>query len=130
MRRSIYIDEFVHRNPIPNAARIGNTIVSGLIRGVDPATAKLPATVEQQCCFMFAHLRRTVEAGGASLDDVIKVTVWMQPLRREPVNAEWVKMFTDPATRPARQIMELPMEPGVLVQCEFIAVIESRDPTK
>ena len=127
MRRSIYIDEFVHRNPIPNAARIGNMIVSGLIRGVDPATAKLPSTVEQQCAFMFQHLRRTVEAGGASIDDIIKVTVWMQPLRREPVNDEWVKMFPNPASRPARQIMEVPMEPDVLVQCEFIAVIaESR----
>jgi enamine deaminase RidA (YjgF/YER057c/UK114 family) len=123
MRRSIYIDEFVHRNPIPNAARIGNTIVSGLIRGVDPATTALPPTVEQQCAFMFRHLRRTVEAGGGTTDDIIKVTVWMSPLQREPVNREWVKMFPDPATRPARQIMEAPMEAGVLVQCEFIAVI-------
>jgi enamine deaminase RidA (YjgF/YER057c/UK114 family) len=123
MRRSIYIDEFVHRNPIPNAARIGNMVVSGLIRGVDPATGKLPATVEQQCAFMFEHLRRTVQAGGASLDDVIKLTVWMKPLQRKPVNDEWLKMFPDPATRPARQIMEAAMEEGVLVQCEFIAVI-------
>ena len=130
MRRSIYIDEFVHRNPIPNAARIGNTIVSGLIRGVDPATAILPPTVEQQCAFMFHHLRRTVEAGGASIDDIIKLTVWMKPLQRKPVNDEWVKMFPDPATRPARQIMEAPMEEGVLVQCEFIAVIDGGDPPK
>ncbi len=128
MRRSIYIDEFVHRNPIPNAARIGDIIVSGLIRGVDPATATLPTTLEEQCAFMFQHLRRTVEAGGATVDDIIKLTVWMQPLRREPVNTEWLKMFPDPASRPARQIMAVPMEPGVLVQCEFIAVIA--DPPK
>lgn len=126
MRRSVYIDEFVHQNPIPNAARIGNIMVSGLIRGVDPATAKLPSTVEQQCAFMFEHLRLIVEAGGAMLDDIIKLTVWMQPLQRKPVNDEWIKMFPDPATRPARQIMEAPMEPGVLVQCEFMAVIADR----
>lgn len=123
MRRSIFIDEFVHRNPIPNAARIGNMIVSGLIRGVDPATATLPPTLEAQCDFMFRHLRRTVEAGGGSIDDIIKVTIWMRPLRRGPVNDEWVKMFPDHATRPARQIMEATMEPGVLVQCEFIAML-------
>ena len=40
MRRSIYIDEFAHKSPIPNASRIGNIIVSGLLRGVDPATTR------------------------------------------------------------------------------------------
>jgi hypothetical protein len=34
-------------------------------------------------------------------------------------------MVPDAATRPARQIMEVPMEPGVLVQCDFLAVIAS-----
>lgn len=122
-RTSIFIDEFQHRNPIPNACRVGNILVSGLIRGVDPSTATIAATLEQQCAFMFRHLRSTVEAGGAELDDVIKVTVWMQEIRREPVNAEWVKLFPDPATRPARQVMQNPIEPGVFVQCEFMAVL-------
>ena len=110
--------------PIPNASRIGNIIVSGLIRGADPATAKLAATLEQQCAFMFLHMRQAVEAGGATVEDIIKVTVWMKELQRKPVNDEWVKMFPDPASRPARQIMEVPMEAGVLVQCDFMAVIE------
>ena len=126
-RRSIYIDEFAHKSPIPNASRIGNIVVSGLIRGVDPATSELATTLEQQCAFMFEHMRRTVEAGGAKVEDIVKVTLWMEELQREPVNAEWVKMFPDPASRPARQIMEVPMEPEVLVQCDFMAVIVDRD---
>jgi 2-iminobutanoate/2-iminopropanoate deaminase len=123
-RRSIYVDEIAHRSPIPNASRIGNIIMSGLIRGHDPATGKLAGTLEQQCVCMFEHLRRTVEAGGATVADIIKVTVWMKQLTREPVNDAWVKMFPDPASRPARQVMEVPMEPGVLIQCDFVAVIE------
>jgi 2-iminobutanoate/2-iminopropanoate deaminase len=129
MRRSIYIDEFQHRNPIPNASRIGNILVSGLIRGTDPETQALPPTVEAQCALMFEHMRRTAEAGGARVEDIIKVTFWMKRLQREPVNHEWVKMFPDPRSRPARQIMEVPMEQGVLVQCDFMAVIgEGRAP--
>src|SRR3954469_5908821 len=124
-RSSIYVGEIAHQSPIPNASRIGNIIVSGLIRGADPATAKLAATLEQQCAFMFLHMRQAVEAGGATVEDIIKVTVWMKELQRKPVNDEWVKMFPDPASRPARQIMEVPMEAGVLVQCDFMAVIES-----
>ena len=124
-RSSIYVGEIAHQSPIPNASRIGNIIVSGLIRGADPATAKLAATLEQQCAFMFLHMRQAVEAGGATVEDIIKVTVWMKELQRKPVNDEWVKMFPDQASRPARQIMEVPMEAGVLVQCDFMAVIES-----
>jgi 2-iminobutanoate/2-iminopropanoate deaminase len=122
-RRSIYVDEIAHQSPIPNASRIGNIIVSGLIRGADPATGRLADTLERQCAFMFQHMREAVEAGGATVEDIIKVTVWMKELTRKPINDEWVKMFPDPASRPARQIMEVPMEPGVLVQCDFIAVI-------
>jgi 2-iminobutanoate/2-iminopropanoate deaminase len=124
-RRSIYIDEFSHRSPIPNASRIGNILVSGLIRGVDPATQKLAATLEQQCALMFDHMRITAEKGGATVEEIVKVTFWMEKLSRPSINTEWVKMFPDPASRPARQIMEVPMEEGVLVQCDFMAVIES-----
>ena len=35
-RSSIYVGEIAHQSPIPNASRIGNIIVSGLIRGFDP----------------------------------------------------------------------------------------------
>ncbi len=123
-RRSIYIDEYSHLSPIPNASRIGNILVSGLIRGVDPATSKLAATLEQQCALMFDHMRITAEKGGATVEDIVKVTFWMKELSRPPINHEWVKMFPDPKSRPARQIMEVPMEEGVLVQCDFMAVIE------
>ncbi len=124
-RRSIHLGEIAHQSPIPNASRIGNIIVSGLIRGFDPATSKLATTLEAQCKYMFLHMRRTVEAGGATVDDIIKVTVWVKELQRELVNEQWVRMFPDPSSRPARQIMEVPMEAGVLIQCDFMAVIEA-----
>jgi 2-iminobutanoate/2-iminopropanoate deaminase len=122
-RRAIYIQEFSHTNPIPNAARIGQIVASGLIRGVDPVTHKFPPSLEEQCAYMFANIRHTIEAAGAHVDDIIKVTFWMSPLVRKAINDEWTKMFPDAATRPARQIMEVPMEPGVLVQCDFLAVV-------
>lgn len=125
-RTSINIDEFSHKSPIPTASRIGNIIMSGLIRGTDPKTGKLAATLEEQCALMFSHMRKAVELGGARVEDIIKVTFWMEQLQRPPVNAEWVKMFPDPESRPARQVMQVPMEQGVLIQCDFVAVIEER----
>jgi enamine deaminase RidA (YjgF/YER057c/UK114 family) len=72
-------------------------------------------------------VRLTAKAGGARVEDIVKVTFWMKRLQREPVNAEWIRMFPDPHSRPARQIMEVPMEEGVLVQCDFMAVVGQGD---
>jgi 2-iminobutanoate/2-iminopropanoate deaminase len=123
-RSSINVGGIGHQSPIPNASRIGNIIASGLIRGADPISSRLADTLPQQCAFMFSNMRQTVEAGGGTVEDIIKVTIWMKSLERQPVNVEWVKMFPDPAARPARQIMEVSMEEGVLVQCDFLAVLQ------
>lgn len=123
-RRSINIDEFAHASPIPNASRIGNMIASGFIRGTDPATGKLPPTIEEQCALMFSHVKRCVEKGGARVEDIIKVTIWVASIDRKPINAEWVKIFPDPAAMPARQVCVMEMEPGVLIQCDFLAVVQ------
>lgn len=123
-RTSIYTDGFNHRNPIPNACRIGHLLVSGVINGVDPETGALPATLDEQSAFLFVQMRRIVEAGGGCLDDVIKMTVWMRdPSQREPLNREWLKTFPDPSTRPARHTLQGHMRDELLIQCDFTAVI-------
>ena len=71
-RKSIHIGEFKHANPIPNACRIGNLLMSGVILGRDPATGAMPERIEDQCANMFAHMKAIVEAGGGTTDDIIK----------------------------------------------------------
>ncbi|WP_316979407.1 RidA family protein [Shumkonia mesophila] len=123
-RTSIQIGGFKHANPIPNASRIGNLLMSGVILGRDPQTGKMPESIEDQCVNMFAHMKAIVEAGGGTTDDIIKMTVWLQDRsQREPVNAEWVKMFPDERCRPARHALQMNMDGGALVQCDVIAVI-------
>lgn len=124
-RRSIHIGEFKHVNPIPNACRIGNLLMSGVILGRDPKTGEMPADIESQCVNLFAHMKAIVEAGGGTTDDIIKMTVWLQDRgQRGPVNVEWIKMFPDPHSRPARHALAMEMEGGALVQCDFTAVID------
>src|SRR5947208_8914822 len=124
-RKSIHIGEFKHANPIPNACRIGNLLMSGVILGRDPATGAMPERIEAQCANMFAHMKAIVEAGGGTTDDIIKMTVWLQDRsQRAPVNAEWVKMFPDEHSRPARHALQMEMDGGALVQCDFTAVID------
>ena len=124
-RKSIQIGEFKHANPIPNACRIGNLLMSGVILGRDPATGTMPERIEDQCANMFGHMKTIVEAGGGSTDDIIKMTVWLQDRsQRAPVNTEWLKMFPDERSRPARHALQMQMEGGALVQCDFTAVID------
>ena len=126
-RTSIYVEGFSHKNPIPPASKIGNLMFSGSIQGKDPATGKLGATLDEQCAVMFANMRRIVEGGGGTTDNIIKMTVWMpdraQPLR-DIVNREWEKMFPDPQSRPARHTIALPLDQGKLIECDFIAVLD------
>jgi enamine deaminase RidA (YjgF/YER057c/UK114 family) len=123
-RKSIQIGGFKHANPIPNACRIDNLLMSGVILGRDPQTGVMPATLEEQCTHMFAHMKAIVEAGGGTTDDIVKMTVWLQDRsQRGPVNAEWLKMFPDERSRPARHSLQMNMEGGALVQCDFTALI-------
>ena len=122
-RSSIYVDEIRPSEPDPECLPHRQHHRFGPDPRRRSGDRKLSATLEQQCAFMFLHLRQTVEAGSATVEDIVKVSFWMEKLQRKPVNDEWIKMFPDPASRPARQIMEVPMEAGVLIQCDFMAVI-------
>ena len=123
-RKSVYIGGFSHKNPIPNACRIGNLLETGVINGTDPATGKIAPTLEAQCAHMFQHVREIVEAGGGTTDDILKVTVWLADhSNREALNREWLKMFPDHDSCPARHALPKVGGGDALIQCVFTAVI-------
>ncbi len=124
-RQSIYVEAFGHKNPIPAACRLGGLLFSGIVYGLDPATGKVAPGIDEQCALMFQHIRTIVEAGDGTVDDIVKITVWLQDRsQRDPVNREWLKMFPDPTNRPARQAMQAELTGGMLVQCDFVANIQ------
>ena len=124
-RQSIHIEGFKHVNPIPNAARVGNTLMSGLIVGMDPAAGKVAPTLDEQLGFIFVHMKAIVEAGGGTMDDVVKVNVYLKDLKnRSAVNNQWLKAFPDEHTRPARHAHYAPMDGASEVQADFIAIID------
>jgi 2-iminobutanoate/2-iminopropanoate deaminase len=123
-RKSVHIGGFKHVNPIPNACRIGHLVMSGVILGRD-GSGQMPDSLEAQCANMFGHMKATVEAAGGSTEDIIKMTVWLNDrTQRGPVNVEWLKMFPDEHSRPARHSLQMDMDGGALVQCDFTAVID------
>ena len=123
-RRSIYVEGFGHKNPIPAACRIGAMVYSGSIQGSDPATGQYGATLEEQSRLMFEQVRRIVDAAGGGVGDILQMTVWMKDrTRRAALNGPWLEMFPDPQSRPARHTMNADLDGGKLVECEFVAVL-------
>ena len=123
-RKSIDIDGFVHKNPIPNASRIGNILMSGVIFGKDSRTDQIPETLAEQSALVFSHMKDIVEAAGGTTEDILKVNIYLKdPADRAAVNDEWVKMFPDELARPARH-SHGGCNPPYLVGCDFTAVFD------
>ena len=84
-RQTFHVDGFSHKNPIPAACRVGPLLMTGLVNGMDPATGQLAGTLEAQCALMFLQVRRILEAAGGSVDDIVRMHVWLKDRsQREP----------------------------------------------
>ena len=110
------------------ACRIGSIVMSSGISGIDPQTGKAPSDIDEQCRFMFANVRRVMESVGGSTDDIIKMLVWSKDRSyKNNVNKEWLAMFPDEHSRPARHTMIYTNFAGsVLIQCEITAVLSDK----
>jgi 2-iminobutanoate/2-iminopropanoate deaminase len=100
----------------------GWLFVSGQIP-LDPETnALVDGEIEAQAIRVLANLRAVLEAAGASLDDVVRTTIYLLDLSLFPrVNAVYAEHFTnDP--QPARatvQVTGLPL--GAALEIDAIA---------
>jgi 2-iminobutanoate/2-iminopropanoate deaminase len=127
MRRSIDLDGLDFRGyPLPAAARIGDLVMSSGIAGQDVTTGEISTDLGTQTAHVFKNIDLIVGAAGGSTDDIIKCTFHVRDQAvREYINREWVRMFPDPANRPARHTLNGTLTGSVDVQCEFIAVLNS-----
>ena len=123
-RTSIELPGFGHANPIPVASRKGPFVFSGAFTGRDPDTGELPPDLDAQVVNVFRHVRALMAEVGGTVDDIMKMTVWLRAFRdRDALNREWLAMFPDPASRPARHVVQADLDRGLLVQADVIAVL-------
>lgn len=121
-RRSIYIEGFAHKNPIPAACVIDGLLTTGIVYGLDPETGKAAEGLEEQTRLMFVHIRRILDAADMGPEHVLKLDVLLlDRSQRGPLNAEWEAMFPDPDDRPVRQAMQADLDNGKLIQCNVTA---------
>ena len=106
------------------AVRAGDTVyISGQI-GLDPATAALvTGGIDAEIRRVFANLSAVAAAAGGSLDDCVKLTVYLTSLEHfSRVNAAMAELFSTPyPARAAVGVRELPR--GAAVEVDAILVL-------
>lgn len=124
-RRSIHVPGLGHgAQPIPMASVVRGLLMTGGVSGKDPQTGEMPEDAAAEVAQAFANLAAILEAAGGSLEDVVKVTVFVNDKSiRGLLNPSWEQHFPDADRRPARHTLEVPLT-GMRLQLEGIAVLD------
>ncbi|MDD4880590.1 MAG: RidA family protein [Gallionellaceae bacterium] len=105
------------------AVKAGNTVyLSGQI-GLDPASMQLVDGIEAQIHRVFENLRAVAGAAGGSLDDVVKLNVFLTDLGHfAKVNEIMAQYFAQPyPARAAVGVASLPR--GAMVEADGVMVL-------
>ncbi len=107
--------------PYSHAVLADRTLyVSGQL-GLDPVSGALAEGVEAQAETALANLKAVLEAGGMTMDDVVKTTVFLKNMGDfAAINAIYARAFGD--NKPARSCVEVAALPkGGLFEIEAVA---------
>jgi 2-iminobutanoate/2-iminopropanoate deaminase len=117
MEKEIIVTEKVPSaiGPYSQAVRVGELLfISGQL-GIDPTNGELAEEIEKQTKQAFENLKAILEAGGSSLEEVVKVNVFLRNMDNFSVmNEIYASYFTEQF--PARccvEVSKLPKEAEV-----------------
>lgn len=126
-RTSIEIESFAHLNPIPAATRCGPLIESSIIPAYNAGVREMPETLEEMISNLFLHMGNMLEAAGASWDDMVKITFFVNDpgAARDALNTPWVARFPNADSRPSRHTLKVPSsDDKPSISCVFTAYID------
>ena len=96
--------------PYSQAVEAGGFIFTSGQLGINPKTGEFGDTVEEQARLSLENVKAILEAAGASLDQVVKTTVFLQDMRDfANMNAVYAEFFPEnPPARSTVQVAALP----------------------
>jgi 2-iminobutanoate/2-iminopropanoate deaminase len=109
--------------PYSVANRVGDLIFAAGQLGLDPATGELAqGGIEAETRQSLTNLKHVLEAGGSSLENVVKTTVFLRDINDFALmNGVYAEFFT--ANFPARSAVQVAALPkGAAVEIELVAV--------
>ena len=92
--------------PYSQAIEVNGMVFTSGVIPVDPQTGVIPATIEEQANQAFSNLKNLIEASGATIDKVIKTTVFIKEMNDfGKINEIYATYFKEPF--PARSCVEV-----------------------
>ena len=110
--------------PYSQAVRVGNLLFTAGQISLRPDGTMVDGDIHAQTRQVMSNLRAVLEAGGSSLDRVVKCTCFLADMAHDPaMNEVYAEFFQeDPPARSAVQVARLPRD--VLVEIEAIAAVD------
>lgn len=108
-------------NPTSQGMRCGDFVFTGGFTAKDPKTGELvPGGIEAQTRRVVENLRMVLEAGGSSLDKVVKVNAFLTNIADKPVFDRVYRDYfsQDPPGRVCVAVSDI--EPGALIEMDAI----------
>lgn len=106
--------------PYSQAIEVNGMVFTSGVIPVDPQTGVIPATIEEQANQAFSNLKNLIEASGATIDKVIKTTVFIKEMNDfGKINEIYATYFKEPF--PARSCVEVARLPkDVMLEVETV----------
>lgn len=106
--------------PYSQAIVSGNMLYTSGQIPINPETGEIPEGVEAQARQALTNVKNLIEASGASIDNVVKTSVFIKNMNDfAKINEIYAEFFTEPY--PARSCVEVAALPkGVLLEVETI----------
>jgi 2-iminobutanoate/2-iminopropanoate deaminase len=111
------------KGPYSAAVRAGGFLFVSGQGPIDPASGEANhGPIEEQTRLVLSNIKTILEAAGASLDRVVKTTVYLDDIRNfAAMNDVYATFFpTDPPARTTIQAANLPL--GIAVEIDVIAL--------
>lgn len=109
---------------VPAGAKIGPVVIAPMLLPVDPRTQQVvDGGMKEQLRAIFQNMDRLLEAGGASRQDVARITLFMSDVSdRSAMNQLYSEWYPDPDTRPPHKYVPAQFSGGILAGAQVIAV--------
>lgn len=114
--------------PYSDAVKVGNLLVCGGQGPIDPITQEVfRGEFEEEVRLTMNNLKRSVEAGGSSMQQLIKVNVYITDINNfDRFNKVYAEFFSDQRNVPTRVLCQVAgLWNGINVEVEALAYAEA-----
>ena len=116
-RKRVEVPGLAHRDPLPNAVRIGGYVFSSVIVPWDLSTSQPVVGEDAQTDQCFANMRAVMEAAGGSVDDVVLQWVYLNDFAYQPYMVDvYLEAWPEGAYQAARKTFRYPMAGQIQMQ--------------